>query len=169
MKVLPNASFVRFVTYNLGMLSVQTIIAVAVAAILAIILYRTKYGKHLHAVGQNRKAAYLAGINTGRVVIVAFVTGGMLCGFAGVLCGVMGGAFQDMDRPIFCLRWCCFCGWNRCFRWKIKRLGCLFWRADDVAHVIVLNTAESLSISFRHQTAHHGCVSCLYPFIVSIE
>ena len=146
MKVLPNASFVRFVTYNLGMLSVQTIIAVAVAAILAIILYRTKYGKHLHAVGQNRKAAYLAGINTGRVVIVAFVTGGMLCGFAGVLCGaVMGGAFQDMGSAYFLPSVAAaFVGGTGASGGKSNVLGVCFGALMMSLMSSFLNTAESL-------------------------
>jgi ribose/xylose/arabinose/galactoside ABC-type transport system permease subunit len=100
--VLPNAGFVSLVTHNFGLLSTQTIIVAMVALALAVLLYRTKYGKQLHAVGQNREAAYLAGVPTARVVIAAFVTGGMLSGLAGVLAAaVMGGAFQDMGSAYF--------------------------------------------------------------------
>jgi ribose transport system permease protein len=101
-KVLPHAGFTRFVTGNVGPVSVQTIVVAVVAVVLAVLLYRTTYGRQLHAVGQNRTAAYLAGIPTGRVVITAFVTGGLLCGLAGVLAAsVMGGAFQDMGMAYF--------------------------------------------------------------------
>lgn len=102
MKVLPHAGFVALVTHNFGPVSAQTVIAALIAAGLAVVLYRTRYGKHLHAVGQAREAAYLAGVPTGRTVIVAFVAGGMLCGFAGVLAAaVMGGAFQDLGLAYF--------------------------------------------------------------------
>lgn len=102
MKVLPHAGFVTAVTRTVGPVSVQTIIVAAVAVVLAVVLYRTRYGKQLHAVGQNRIAATLAGVPTNRVVITAFVTGGALCGLAGVLAAaVMGGAFQDMGMAYF--------------------------------------------------------------------
>ena len=102
MKVLPEPGFVALVTRNIGPVSVQTIVVVVVAAVLSVLLYRTTYGKQLHAVGQNRQAAYLAGIPTARVVITAFVLGGMLSGLAGVLAAaVMGGAFQDMGMAYF--------------------------------------------------------------------
>lgn len=102
MKVLPDPGFTKIVTHNVGPISVQTIVVVAVAAVMALVLYRTAYGKQLHAVGQNRVAATLAGVPTNRVVITAFVIGGALCGLAGVLAAaVMGGAFQDMGLAYF--------------------------------------------------------------------
>ena len=79
-----------------------TVICIAVAAVLAVLLYKTKYGKQLHAVGQKRLAARYSGIAVGRVVIMAFTLGGALCGLAGVLCGAfIGGAFQDMGSTYF--------------------------------------------------------------------
>lgn len=72
-------------------------IAAIVAGIMGIVLYRTKYGKRLHAVGQNRRAAELAGVNIVRVVITSFSISSILAGFAGILLGgYFGGAFQDM-------------------------------------------------------------------------
>jgi len=51
----------------------------------------------LHAVGQNRTAAALAGINVTRIVISAFVLSSVLAGMAGTLLGgYFGGASQDM-------------------------------------------------------------------------
>lgn len=102
MKVLPQPDFVALVTGSVGPVSTQTILVLVVAVALAVVLYRTSYGKQLHAVGQNRTAAFLAGIPTGRVVITAFVTGGLLSGLAGVIAAaVMGGAFQDMGMAYF--------------------------------------------------------------------
>jgi len=102
MKVLPIPGFVSIITRNYASVSVQTFIAIAVAGVLAILMYRTKYGKQLHAVGQNRNAAYLAGIPTSRVVLTAFVIGGLISGLAGVLAAaVMGGSFQDMGSSYF--------------------------------------------------------------------
>ena len=102
MTTLPYAGLVSFINMNFGGFSMLTVICIAVAAVLAVLLYKTKYGKQLHAVGQKRLAARYSGIAVGRVVIMAFTLGGALCGLAGVLCGAfIGGAFQDMGSTYF--------------------------------------------------------------------
>ncbi len=102
MKTLPNAQLVKLINMNLGGFSMLTLICIIVAVLLAVLLYRTKYGKNLHAVGQKRLAAGYSGIAVGPVVIAAFTLGGALCGLAGVLCGAfIGGAFQDMGTTYF--------------------------------------------------------------------
>lgn len=62
-----------------------------------ILLYKTSFGKDLHALGQNATAAYLAGIRTRKTAILAF---GICAGFTGItgilLGGYFGGAFPDM-------------------------------------------------------------------------
>jgi ribose transport system permease protein len=102
LKALPNPRFVTFVNMDCGGISMLTIISIAIAAILALVLYKTKYGKQLHAVGQNRIAAAYAGIKVIPVVITAFALAGAFSGMAGVLCGAfIGGAFQDMGSTYF--------------------------------------------------------------------
>lgn len=79
-----------------------TVICVVVAVLLGMLLYKTKYGKQLHAVGQKRVAAWHVGIPVNKVVITAFTLGGALCGLSGALCGALnGGAFQDMGSTYF--------------------------------------------------------------------
>lgn len=102
MKTLPHSGFVDFINANLGGFSMLTVICLVVAVALGLLLYKTQYGKQLHAVGQNRLAAKYAGISVNRVVITAFVLGGALCGLSGTLCGAFnGGAFQDMGSTYF--------------------------------------------------------------------
>ncbi|GFI30798.1 MAG: ABC transporter permease [Lachnospiraceae bacterium] len=102
MKTLPDAGLVKFINWNAGGFSMLTILCLFVAAALALLLYRTKYGKQLHAVGQKRLAARYAGIPVNKVVILAFTLGGALCGLSGTLCGAFnGGAFQDMGATYF--------------------------------------------------------------------
>ena len=86
MKTLPNAGFVDFINLHAGGFSMLTMICMIVAVLLALLLYKTKYGKQLHAVGQKRIAAQYAGIKVNKVVISAFV---------------IGGAFQDMGTTYF--------------------------------------------------------------------
>jgi ribose transport system permease protein len=146
MKVLPDAGFVSFVTRNIGHLSVQTIIVAVVAGALAVVLYATKYGKQLHAVGQNRTAAYLAGIPTARVTITAFVIGGALCGLAGVLAAaVMGGAFQDMGAAYFLPSVAAaFVGGTAASGGRSSVLGVSFGALMMTLMSSFLNTAESM-------------------------
>lgn len=102
MKTLPDAGFVKFINLHVGGFSMLTVICLLVAVLLGLLLYKTKYGKQLHAVGQKRVAAKYAGINVNKVVILAFTLGGALCGLSGTLCGAFnGGAFQDMGTTYF--------------------------------------------------------------------
>lgn len=57
--------------------------AVAVAA--AILLNKMVYGRYLLAVGRNEQAARYSGINTGRIVILAYVLCSLCAGLGGVL------------------------------------------------------------------------------------
>ncbi|WP_353211782.1 ABC transporter permease [Rhodovarius sp.] len=49
------------------------------------VLHRSAYGKRLYATGGNAQAAYLAGINTGRIRASAYVWCGAMAGVAGVM------------------------------------------------------------------------------------
>jgi ribose/xylose/arabinose/galactoside ABC-type transport system permease subunit len=56
-----------------------------VLAVLYVILRYTRLGWHIYATGGNRSAAYLAGVRTRRVRIIAFAISGTCAGIAGVL------------------------------------------------------------------------------------
>lgn len=102
MTTLPNTGFVSFINIDLGGFSMLTLVSIVLAVLLGVLLYKTPYGKQLHAAGQNRRASELAGIPNRRVVLLAFVMAGAISGFTGVLCGAfIGGAFQDMGSTYF--------------------------------------------------------------------
>jgi ribose transport system permease protein len=68
--------------------------------ILVALLRRTVYGRAISAVGQNERAAALAGIHTGRVVAAAFIASAILAALTGMLLGAyVGGAFLEMGAP----------------------------------------------------------------------
>lgn len=99
---IPAKGLVKFVNKNLIGINMMTIVCIVVAVILWFLLYRTKYGHQLHAVGQKREAARLAGIHVGKTVIIAFVINGALCGLAGAMAAAYcGGANQDLGTTYF--------------------------------------------------------------------
>jgi len=54
-----------------------------IAAIFQVILSKTKFGRHVYAVGGNPTAARLSGVNVTFVVIAVFTISGLLAGIAG--------------------------------------------------------------------------------------
>lgn len=60
-------------------------IAIVFVVILGSLLAFSVYGKWVYAVGGNREAAFLAGINTKRVLIATYMLSGLGAGLAGVI------------------------------------------------------------------------------------
>lgn len=54
-------------------------------AVMAVVLYRTPWGRQIYATGGNRRAAYAAGIKTDRLIIETYLVAGLLAGCAGWL------------------------------------------------------------------------------------
>lgn len=61
------------------------VLTLALALIAQIVLSRTAFGRSVYATGGNPLAARLAGINTERVVIIAFMISGLMAAIAGLL------------------------------------------------------------------------------------
>src|SRR5689334_11770968 len=62
---------------------VPVIIFLSIAAIAFVVLRYTRYGRQVYAVGGNREAARLAGVNVERVLLSVYVIIGFLSGLAG--------------------------------------------------------------------------------------
>ncbi len=68
-----------------------------VSVLLVLMLQRMPLGRYVYAIGNRERAAYLSGINTRLVLVVAFVICGGLAGLAGVLlAGYSTKAYQGM-------------------------------------------------------------------------
>ena len=66
---------------------------------LAVLLHRTLYGRSVSAVGQNARAAALAGVRVGRVRLLTYILSAALAGLCGaVLSGFSGGASLNMGE-----------------------------------------------------------------------
>jgi ribose/xylose/arabinose/galactoside ABC-type transport system permease subunit len=71
-------------TGNLA-LPIPVLIITIIAVITGIILYQTKFGRYIYAVGGNVSAANASGINVSRVIFFTYVLNGLLCGVAGIV------------------------------------------------------------------------------------
>jgi ribose transport system permease protein len=70
---------------------------IVAAALVMIVLHKTKWGLMLFGAGANERTAYLSGVSTRRVRCIAFVVSGVLASLIGLLLvGNMGMAFKDM-------------------------------------------------------------------------
>lgn len=61
------------------------VVMVVVYLVFWFILERTKFGRHVYAVGGNMEAARLAGINVKRVLLSVYTIGGAAAGLAGII------------------------------------------------------------------------------------
>jgi rhamnose transport system permease protein len=79
------AAFIDLGTARVLGIPLLAIIAVVVVGVTGVWLRSFRSGRELYAMGSNPEAARLAGVPTGRRLLVAFVLSGALAGLAGVL------------------------------------------------------------------------------------
>ncbi len=71
-----------------------------VSLIIVTLLGRTPFGRYVYAIGNREQAAYLSGVRTRGVILVAFMISGACAGLAGVLlAGYSTKAYQGMGVP----------------------------------------------------------------------
>ena len=68
-----------------GPIPVPVIVMAVVYAVIWFVLERTRYGRHVYAVGGNAEAAKLAGVRVSRVITSVYVLAGACAGLAGVI------------------------------------------------------------------------------------
>jgi branched-chain amino acid transport system permease protein len=79
------------------------IISVAVLVLVALMLQRTKIGKAMRAVADNRDLAASSGIDVNRVILVVWMMGGGLAALGGVLLGLSDQVQWDMGFRLLLL------------------------------------------------------------------
>ncbi|HVI37696.1 MAG TPA: branched-chain amino acid ABC transporter permease [Gaiellales bacterium] len=97
----------RAVDYGLFSLTPRAltsiIISVIVLVLVALMLQRTKIGKAMRAVSDNRDLAAASGINVDRVILVVWAVGGLLATLGGVLLGLSDSVQWDMGFRLLLL------------------------------------------------------------------
>ena len=71
--------------YLFGIIPGPVVMMAVVAVIAGVVLKRTNYGRQLYAVGGNPKAAWMSGINNRKIIVIAYVISGFLCGLGAIL------------------------------------------------------------------------------------
>ena len=64
-------------------ISVLTVLVIIIMMIAQYLLYKTRFGLHVMAAGQNGKAAFVMGVKVKRTQYLAVTIGGLCCGLAG--------------------------------------------------------------------------------------
>jgi ribose transport system permease protein len=78
--------FTRSMTYRIGsVIPTSVFYGIFIFLLVVFILNRSRYGMRLYLTGNNERAAYLNGIRTVRVKIIAYTAAGVLAGIAGFL------------------------------------------------------------------------------------
>jgi ribose transport system permease protein len=93
----PPSALMWWVNQKLFGVPVLFLLVVALTSIVQVILTRTRYGRNIHAIGQNIKAAWLGGVNIDFYKLATYMLSGVFSGLAGILLAAyIGGATVDM-------------------------------------------------------------------------
>jgi branched-subunit amino acid ABC-type transport system permease component len=77
-----------------GAQGIAVVVAAAGIALVGLVLARTGVGRMMRAVADDRSLAAVAGVRTGRVIVVTWILSGLLAGLAGVLAGLIQTSFD---------------------------------------------------------------------------
>ena len=98
-RIKPPAPLAEFATARVLGVPLVAFVVLGLSIVIAIILTRTVYGRSVLAVGQNTRAAWLAGMNVDATRFATYVLSAFLSGVCGiVLSGFSGGAALNMGE-----------------------------------------------------------------------
>ncbi len=99
LKIKPPSMLADFTTTQVFGIPVLALFVVGLAIIMSVVLNRTLYGRSVLAIGQNMRAAWLAGINVERIRFATYVLSALLASLCGLLLsGFSGGASLNMGE-----------------------------------------------------------------------
>ncbi len=99
LKIKPPQLLADFSTMQIFGLPVLALVVIALSVVFSLILNRTFYGRSVLAIGQNMRAAWLAGIRVQRIRFATYVLSALLASLCGLLlAGFSGGASLNMGE-----------------------------------------------------------------------
>ena len=97
LRVKPPEMLADFSVYNMAGIPIMAICVVILAAIMTVVLDRTTFGRSVIAIGQNERAARLAGVSTEFIKFATYIQCAVLSALGGfLLAGFSGGAALNM-------------------------------------------------------------------------
>ena len=73
------------------------IIFLVLAVVFGLVMHKTVFGRHMFAIGANKKAAAYAGVKVEKVRMIVFTLTGLMCGFAAIFyCAKLGSVKSDV-------------------------------------------------------------------------
>lgn len=74
-----------------GIIPYPFLIFVVLAVIFGLVMHKTVFGRHMFAIGENKKAAAYAGVKVEKIRMLVFTLTGFICGFAAIIyCANLG-------------------------------------------------------------------------------
>lgn len=99
LRIKPPPLLAEFSTARVMGMPILAIFAIVLAAVMAVVLARTVYGRSVIAIGQNEKAAHLAGIKVEHTKCFTYLMSAVLAATCGYfLSGFSGGAALNMGE-----------------------------------------------------------------------
>jgi len=99
LRIKPPEVLADVATTNLVGVPVLALLVIALAAVMHVVLARTLFGRSVTAIGQNQRAAHLAGVPVERVRLAAYVLCAVLAALTGFLVSAFsGGAALNMGE-----------------------------------------------------------------------
>ncbi len=96
---ISNKSFILLGKLRILNIPVSVWIMIIAIAVFGFILAKTKFGRSIYAIGGNKDAARLAGLNPQRIVLICYVMMGILCGIGGIVFA----ARMNSGQPAACV------------------------------------------------------------------
>jgi ribose transport system permease protein len=91
LQIKPPDALARFVNIKVGPVPLLFLLVAAIAVIMHFALTRSRYGRYIHAIGQNTKAASLAAIDVHANKSMTYILCGLFSAATGVLLSAFGG------------------------------------------------------------------------------
>lgn len=82
---LTSEAYLEFGGGSLGPIPLPVVYMIVIVVLSTLLLSRTRFGRHMYALGGNAKAAKFAGINTAKLTLLIYTISGALAGFAGLV------------------------------------------------------------------------------------
>ncbi|WP_282606864.1 ABC transporter permease [Pelagibius sp. Alg239-R121] len=96
-KIKPPELLADFTTTKIAGFPILAFCVVLLAVVMSVVLHRTVFGRSVHAIGQNARAAELAGVKVDIIRLATYVQSAVLAGLCGyLLSGFSGGASLNM-------------------------------------------------------------------------